>query len=118
MLTFNGSEVSLTQLLVWLVVALVSGGIAEVVFGYSHVGLLSATVLGMFGALLGSWASDRLGLPSLLTLSLFGIQVDLVWCTLGSIAVIAFLQSIRARRGGGMGGGGRRGYGRRYRREY
>lgn len=111
MLTFNGTTVSLVQMFVWLVVAMLSGIIAEVLFGYTHIGLLSASVLGLLGALLGTWAADTFHLPSLLTLNLFGIEVELIWCTLGSIIVIAVLQSMRARRGGG-------GYRRRYRRDY
>ncbi len=110
MLTFNGSTVSLVQMFVWLVVALISGVIAETVFGYSHMGLLSASVLGLLGALLGTWAADTLHLPSLLTLNLFGITVELIWCTVGAIVVIAILQTFRARGGGG--------YRRRSRRNY
>jgi uncharacterized membrane protein YeaQ/YmgE (transglycosylase-associated protein family) len=113
MLTFNGNDVSLTQLIVWLLVALISGMAAEVLIGYSHVGMISATVIGMFGALFGTWLADRLHLPSLLTLRLFDVQIELIWSIVGSVLLVILLQTFRIRRGGG-------GYGRRssYRREY
>lgn len=110
MLTFNGATIAPTQLLVWLVVALISGVVAEAVVGYSHIGLLSATVLGLLGALLGTWIAHSLHLPPLLTLNLFGVEVELIWCTVGAILLIATLQTLRYRRGGGSR--------RRYRREY
>ena len=110
MLTFNGTAVSLVQMFVWLVVAMVSGIIAETLVGYSHVGLLSASVLGLIGALLGTWVADTFHLPALLTLNLLGVEVELIWCTIGALLVIIVLQSFRMRGGGG--------YRRRYRGDY
>jgi uncharacterized membrane protein YeaQ/YmgE (transglycosylase-associated protein family) len=101
MLAFNGNEISLVQLFVWLVVAMISGIIAETLYGYSHAGLFSTTVLGLLGALFGTWLASTLQLPALLTLTLFGVQVELIWCTVGSLIVIALLQSMRYRGGGG-----------------
>jgi uncharacterized membrane protein YeaQ/YmgE (transglycosylase-associated protein family) len=101
MLSFNGPVISTTQLLVWLAVALISGVVAESLFGYTHIGLLSATVVGLFGALLGTWLAHALRLPALLTLRLFGVQVELLWCTLGAILLVAVLKAFRYRRGGG-----------------
>jgi len=114
MLAFNGTVISTTQLLVWLAVALICGVVAEALFGYTRVGLLSATVLGLLGALLGTWIARALRLPPLLTLTLFGIQVELIWCTVGAIILIALLQTFRYRRGGGTRWRRRS----RYRRDY
>jgi uncharacterized membrane protein YeaQ/YmgE (transglycosylase-associated protein family) len=111
MLTFNGTVISTTQLLVWLAVALICGIVAEALFGYTRIGLLSATVLGLLGALLGTWIARALHLPALLTLTLFGVQVELIWCTVGAIILIGLLQMFRYR------GGGPRPR-RRYRRGY
>jgi uncharacterized membrane protein YeaQ/YmgE (transglycosylase-associated protein family) len=100
MLAFNGNEVSLVQLFVWLVIAMLSGVIAETIYGYTHSGLLSTTVVGLIGALFGTWLASALQLPALLTLTLFEVQVELIWCTVGALLVIALLQSFRARGGG------------------
>src|SRR5919206_2689589 len=108
MISLNGSVLSLTQIVVWLVIALICGAVAEALLGYSHIGLLSATALGLLGALVGTWLANLLRLPDLLTISIFGVQAELLWCTVGAVLVIALTQSLRHRRGGGGGGGYRR----------
>ena len=106
MIALNGSPLSLTQIVVWLVIALICGAVAQALLGYSHIGLLSATALGLLGALVGTWLASLLRLPSMLTISVFGVQAELLWCTVGAILVIALTQVFRSRRGGG--GGSRR----------
>lgn len=108
MLIFNGNTISLTQLIIWLVVALICGVIAEALVGYSHGGMVSSTIVGLLGALFGTWIADSLGLPSLLTLRLFDVEVELIWSILGSVIVIAILQTFRMRRSGGFGRRSRR----------
>jgi uncharacterized membrane protein YeaQ/YmgE (transglycosylase-associated protein family) len=103
MVSLNGNVLSLTQIGVWLVIALICGGIAQALLGYSHIGLLGSAALGLLGALVGTWLANGLGLPPLLTISVFGVQAELVWCTVGAILVIALTQSLRSRRGGGGG---------------
>jgi uncharacterized membrane protein YeaQ/YmgE (transglycosylase-associated protein family) len=99
MITYNGSVLSLTQIIVWLVIALLCGAVAQALLGYSHIGLLSATALGLLGALVGTWLAGLLRLPSMLTINIFGVQAELLWCTVGAILVIALTQTLRSRRG-------------------
>jgi len=113
MIAFNGAVLSLTQIGVWLVIALTCGAVAQALLGYSHIGLLSATALGLLGALVGTWLANALRLPSMLTINIFGVQAELLWCTVGAILVIALTQALRSRRGGG--GGSRRRRARGYR---
>jgi uncharacterized membrane protein YeaQ/YmgE (transglycosylase-associated protein family) len=113
MIAFNGSVLSLTQIIVWLVIALICGAMAQALLGYSHIGLLSATALGLLGALVGTWLASLLHLPSMLTINIFGVQAELLWCTVGAILVIALTQAFRSRRGGS--GGSRRRRSRGYR---
>jgi uncharacterized membrane protein YeaQ/YmgE (transglycosylase-associated protein family) len=101
MIAFNGSVLSLTQIIVWLLIALICGAVAQALLGYSHIGLLSATALGLLGALVGTWLASLLRLPSMLTINIFGVQAELLWCTIGAILVIALTQAFRSRRGGG-----------------
>ena len=108
MITFNGAALSLTQIIVWLVIALICGAVAQALLGYSHIGLLSATALGLLGALVGTWLASLLRLPSMLTINIFGVQAELLWCTVGAILLIAITQSLHSRRGGGGGGYRRR----------
>ena len=101
MITFNGAALSLTQIIVWLVIALICGAVAQALLGYSHIGLLSATALGLLGALVGTWLASALRMPQMLTINVFGVQAELLWCTVGAILVIALTQALRSRRGGG-----------------
>src|SRR3954462_682482 len=112
MIALNGSALSLTQIAVWLVIALICGAVAQALLGYSHIGLLSATALGLLGALVGTWLASALRLPSMLTINIFGGHAQPLWCTVGAILVIALTQTLRSRRSGG--GGSRR---RRSRRD-
>ena len=108
MVALNGSVLSLTQIGVWLVIALICGAVAQALLGYSHIGLLAATALGLLGALVGTWLANALRLPPILTIKVFGVQAELLWCTVGAVLVIALTQSLRSRRRGGGGGGYRR----------
>ena len=108
MVALNGSVLSLTQIVVWLVIAVICGAVAQALLGYSHIGLLSTTALGLLGALVGTWLANGLRLPPILTISVFGVQAELVWCTVGAVLVIALTQSLRSRRRGSGGGGYRR----------
>ena len=101
MIAFNGAVLSLTQIGVWLVIALTCGAVAQALLGYSHIGLLSATALGLLGALVGTWLASLLRLPSMLTINIFGVQAELLWCTVGAILVIVLTQALRSRRGNG-----------------
>lgn len=103
MVALNGSVLSLTQIFVWLVIAVICGAVAQAILGYSHIGLLSATALGLLGALVGTWLANALRLPSILTINVFGVEAELLWCTVGAVLVIALTQSLHSRRGGGGG---------------
>lgn len=116
MVAFNGTVLSLTQIAVWLVIALICGAVAQALLGYSHSGLLGTTALGVLGALVGTWLANALRLPAILTINVFGVQAELVWCTVGAVLVIALSQALRSRRRGGGGGSG--GYRRRRSRGY
>src|SRR5262249_36356738 len=104
MVALNGSVLSLTQIFLWLVIAVICGAVAQAILGYSHIGLLSATALGLLGALVGTWLANALRLPSILTINVFGVEAELLWCTVGAVLVIALTQSLHSRRGGGGGG--------------
>src|SRR5262249_41132650 len=57
MIAFNGVTINPVTVLVWLVIALISGAVAEALMGYTHIGLISATAIGLLGALLGTWVA-------------------------------------------------------------
>jgi uncharacterized membrane protein YeaQ/YmgE (transglycosylase-associated protein family) len=97
-LTLNGQPIAVIQIVVWLLVALVCGAIAESILGYTHIGLLGSTGVGLIGALAGSWLASALHLPSLIVLSIAGVNVELVWALLGSILLVLIGSTFRYRR--------------------
>jgi uncharacterized membrane protein YeaQ/YmgE (transglycosylase-associated protein family) len=112
MVALDGTVLSPTQIGVWLVIALMCGAVAQALLGYSHIGLLSATALGLLGALVGTWLANTLRLPPLIVISVYDVRAELVWCTAGAVLVIGLTHALRhGRRGWG-------GYRRRRSREY
>lgn len=95
MIYINGSAVSSTQILVWFAIALVSGGVAEALIGYSHAGVAQAIVVGLLGAFLGTWSSGALHLAPLLLIQAWGLVAELGWSTIGAILVLLLVQSLR-----------------------
>ncbi|GAC1386845.1 MAG: hypothetical protein NVS4B8_09890 [Herpetosiphon sp.] len=98
-LSFNGHPIALVQVVVWVVVAIICGGIAEAILGYTHIGLVSSVGIGLVGALIGTWVAGALHLPPLLEISLAGVQIELVWSVLTAVLLIILVGSLRYRRG-------------------
>ncbi len=97
-LTLNGQSITLIQIVVWLLVAVVCGAVAEAILGYTHVGLLGSTGVGLIGALLGSWLASVAHLPPLLIVSIAGIDIELIWALVGSILLVLIGSTFRYRR--------------------
>jgi uncharacterized membrane protein YeaQ/YmgE (transglycosylase-associated protein family) len=86
---------TLVELLVWLIVGAIVGAIGAAVVGYSPGGLLGSIAVGLVGALLGTWLAHQLGLPALLTLSIGGTSMALVWAIVGAAILVVLLSLTR-----------------------
>ena len=86
---------SLVGLLILIVVGAICGGIAEALVGYSPGGFLASVAIGFLGALIGTWLAPRLGLPSLLPVTIEGFTIEIVWSILGAVILLAVLSAIR-----------------------
>lgn len=95
---------TLVGLLLLIIVGAICGGIAEALVGYSPGGFLASVAIGFLGAFIGSWLAPRIGLPSVLPVTIEGFTIEIVWSILGAIILLAVLSFIR-----------RPGYRRRYR---
>jgi uncharacterized membrane protein YeaQ/YmgE (transglycosylase-associated protein family) len=89
---------SIYELLMFLAVATICGGIGQALAGYSVGGCLFSLVLGFGGAWLGAWAAEQLGLPPLYILEFNGQAFPIVWAIIGSVlfAVVLSLLTQRA----------------------
>lgn len=103
--SLNGTEFSLVEVLVWLLVAAICGALGEVLVGYSPGGLVGSIAVGLIGALVGSWLARSFSLPSFITFSYGGTSIEVLWTIIGAAIFVGILSLLR--------GGPRRRYSRR-----
>jgi uncharacterized membrane protein YeaQ/YmgE (transglycosylase-associated protein family) len=90
---------TLLELLVLLLIAGICGSLAQALVGYSHGGCLVSIVLGLIGALIGSWLARVAGLPEILSVQIGNQPFPLVWSIIGAALFVAVL-NLLSRRGG------------------
>jgi len=95
-------NLSLSNVLWWLVVGLVVGFLASRVMRGGY-GIVGDIVVGIIGAFIGGWLASLLGLGS------FGLLGTIVVAFIGACILIAVLHAV----GRGGAGRSRRGWGRR-----
>ena len=86
---------TLVGLLLLILVGAICGGIAEALVGYSPGGFLASVAIGFLGAFIGSWVAPKIGLPSVLPVTIDGFTIEIVWSILGAIILLAILSAIR-----------------------
>ncbi len=86
---------TLVGFLILVVVGAICGGIAEALVGYSPGGFLAAVAIGFLGALIGTWLAPRIGLPSILPVTIEGFKIEIIWSILGAIILLAILSAVR-----------------------
>ena len=102
-LVFADVNLSLSNVLWWLVVGLVAGFLASRVMRGGGYGLIGDIVVGLIGAFLGGWLASLLGIGG--SSSLF---VTIIIAFIGACILLAILHAVS------RGGAGRsRGWGRR-----
>jgi uncharacterized membrane protein YeaQ/YmgE (transglycosylase-associated protein family) len=90
-MTFGG-------VLLLLLIAAVSGSIAQALVGYSRGGCIVSIVLGLIGALLGYWIADALNLPLLFQVNIQGRTFPVIWSIIGGALFVAILNLVSGRR--------------------
>lgn len=89
---------SILELLLLLLIALICGGLAQALAGYSHGGCLVTIVLGFIGALLGTWLARVTGLPELFAINIGGHTFPIIWSIIGGALFAAVLGLLTRRR--------------------
>lgn len=85
------------ELLLLLLVAGVSGSVAQSLVGYSRGGCLVSIALGFIGALLGTWLARLAGLPDIVSLQFGDQPFPVVWSIIGATLFVAVLALITGR---------------------
>ena len=95
MIAINGTEFGLVELIVWAIVGAICGALGEALVGYSPGGLFISIVIGLVGALLGTWLARQLGLPAILTFTYDGRTIELLWTILGAALLVLLVSLLR-----------------------
>lgn len=92
-------ELSWIDLLLYLVIAALAGGIGRAIAGGTRGGCLVSVVLGFIGAMLGSWLARKVGLGEFLAIRIGeGPAFPFLWAVIGAalfVAVVALLSGGR-----------------------
>ena len=86
---------SIVSLIVLILVGAICGAIAEMLVGYSPGGFLASVAIGFLGALIGSWLAPRIGLPSILAVTIGGFTIEILWAILGAVVLLLILSLFR-----------------------
>jgi uncharacterized membrane protein YeaQ/YmgE (transglycosylase-associated protein family) len=87
------------ELLILLLIAGICGSLAQALVGYSHGGCLVSIVLGLIGALIGTWLARLAGLPEILSVQVGNQPFPLVWSIIGAALFVAVLNLLSRRSG-------------------
>jgi len=89
---------TLGGILLLLLIAAISGGLAQAIVGYSRGGCAVSIVVGFIGALIGWWLSDVLNLPLLFQINIQGQPFPIIWSVIGGALFVAVISLISGRR--------------------
>ena len=84
--------------LLLLLIAGICGSVAQALVGYSHGGCLVSIVLGLIGAVFGTWLAGKAGMGEILAVSIGGQTFPIVWSVIGAALFVAVLSFLRPRR--------------------
>ena len=86
---------SILGFLLLLLLGGVIGAVAGMLIGYSPGGFLASIVVGLLGAVLGSWIAGAVGLPTIFAVNIEGKGIDIVWAIIGSVVLLFILGVLR-----------------------
>ena len=83
---------TLIDVLLYLLIAAVAGGIGRAIAGGTRGGCVVSIVLGFIGAMLGSWIARKAGLPELFVVKLGdGPPFPFLWAVIGAALFVAIV---------------------------
>lgn len=83
---------TLVDVLLYLVIAAIAGGIGRALAGGTRGGCVVSIVLGFIGAMLGSWIARKAGLPELFVVKLGdGPPFPFLWAVIGAALFVAIV---------------------------
>ena len=89
---------SIGEIIVYLVVALVCGLIGQALVGRSLGGLVVSTVVGLIGAMLGGYMAHAIGAPEPFRFEVGGRVIPMLWTVIGAALVTMVVCVVTRRR--------------------
>lgn len=89
---------TLFSFLIYLLIAAVAGAIGRAIAGGTSGGCLVSVALGFIGALIGSWLSNKLGLPEPFLINIDGAPFPVLWSIIGAALFVAVVVLLSGRR--------------------
>ncbi len=87
------------EFFILLLIAGICGSIGQAIAGFNRGGCIVSIVLGFIGALIGSWISERFGLPELFHFQVGGESFPIIWSIIGSVIFVVIVSFFTPRRG-------------------
>jgi uncharacterized membrane protein YeaQ/YmgE (transglycosylase-associated protein family) len=94
----QGTNLTLTGLLILLAIAGVCGAIGRAIAGGTHGGCLVSIAVGFIGTLLGSFIANYLHLPELWVVTVDRHPFPIVWSIIGGALFVAVVHLLSGRR--------------------
>jgi uncharacterized membrane protein YeaQ/YmgE (transglycosylase-associated protein family) len=82
---------SLSEIIILLIIAGISGSIGRALTGYSKGGCFLSIVIGFIGALIGTWIARKLDLPEIFSINIGDVTFPVVWAIIGAVVFTAIL---------------------------
>jgi uncharacterized membrane protein YeaQ/YmgE (transglycosylase-associated protein family) len=82
---------TLLELIVLLLIAGITGSVAQTLVGISRGGCFISILVGFIGAVLGNWLSGYLNLPEVYVVTIGDIQFPLFWSLMGAVLFTGFI---------------------------
>jgi len=89
---------TLLEVLALLVIAGVTGSIAQSIVGISRGGCFISIIVGFIGAVVGTWVARYLNLPAVFIVHIGEVDFPLFWALLGAIICSGFIALVSPRR--------------------
>ncbi len=90
---------SLGQIIVYLVIALLCGLVGQMLAGRSIGGFLVTTVVGLIGAILGAYIAHSIDAPEPFPVTVGGRTIPILWAIIGAALISVVVAAVQRKRG-------------------